>query len=361
MPFNLEQVSYGGYASLEFYLKNDPVDNVNMARPFLAKMIEGKKEWPGGLTNVVEQLRFTNDSNFQSYFGGMQVTFNRKRTLKQGKFPWGSFHDGFGLDEDELVQNGIKMDADSKETVPSADEKVALTNLVQENFETLKMGFEENFDIMLHRDGTQSATDIPGLDALIAIVPTNTVGGLDGNTLTWWRNYFKTGILANGTDMIVEMEKAWRACIRIGGSPPDFILAGDTFIDIYRVAASTTSSGGVVAQVVIGGADGVKKGRNLDGSVGNGIQTGLYFKGVEIIWDPTFATLDTLDAPASAWVKRCYFINTKHLKLRPIAGHWMKPRRPPRVFDRYVTYWGLTSKAAFTTNKRIAHAVLVTA
>jgi hypothetical protein len=361
MPFNSEQISYGGFASLEYYLKNDPIDNYNMSRPFLAKMVEGKKEWPGGLTNVVEQLRFTNDSNFQSYFGGMQVTFNRKRTLKQAKYPWGSFHDGFGLDEDELVQNGISMDADSKDTTPTADEKVALTNLVQENFETLKLGFEENFDIMLHRDGTQSATDIPGLDALIAIAPTNTVGGLDGNALTWWRNYFKTGILADGSDMIVEMEKAWRACIRIGGSAPDFILAGDTYIDIYRKAATTTTSTGIVRQVVVGDSKGVKNGSNVDAGFGSGTENGLYFKGVAITWDPTFATLDTLDAPASAWVKRCYFINTRKLKLRPIKGHWMKARRPPRVFDRYVTYWGLTSKAAFTTGQRSAHAVLATA
>ena len=40
-----------------------------------------------------------------------------------------------------------------------------------------------------------------------------------------------------------------------------------------------------------------------------------YFKGVEIIWDPTYEALDTLEAPAAAaqWVKRMYFINTDQL------------------------------------------------
>jgi hypothetical protein len=105
----------------------------------------------------------------------------------------------------------------------------------------------------------------------------------------------------------------------------------------------------------------VKTGVTLDGGVGTGLSTGLYFKGVEIIWDPVFATMDTLDAPTIPWVKRCYFINKKYLKLRPIKGHWLISRRPPRVYDRYVHYFGLTAKAAFTTGKRNAHAVLALA
>ena len=54
----------------------------------------------------------------------------------------------------------------------------------------------------------------------------------------------------------------------------------------------------------------------------------------------------------------CYLLNTRHLKLRPIKGHWMIARRPPRVYDRYVHYWALTAKAALTTGKRNAHAVI---
>jgi hypothetical protein len=53
-----------------------------------------------------------------------------------------------------------------------------------------------------------------------------------------------------------------------------------------------------------------------------------------------------------------YMLNMKHLKLRPIKGHWMVSRQPPRVYDRYVHYWALTAKASLTTNKRNAHAVL---
>ena len=348
MPFNAEQLAYGGRAAIDFYLKNDPIDQVNTARPLYSKLVAGKKEYGGGLQYVVEQLRESNDSNFQGYFGDSQVTYNRKRTLNQAKYEWGSFHDGFGLNEDELTQNGIVM-TDERNASPTKAEKVQLTNLIKENMETLRLGFQEGMDKMLHRDGTQSTNEIAGLDHLIAVDPTTgTVGGIDASAKTFWRNHVSLNIsIAN---LLAEMETAWRACIRYGGESPDFILCGATFIDAYRSACTSAIS----REKVVTGSSGT----NLDGSVGNGVSTGLYFKGVELIWDPVFDVLDTEDSPTQEWASRCYFINTKYIKLRPIKGHWLVPRKPPRVYDRYVQYWATTAKAALTTSKRRAHALL---
>jgi hypothetical protein len=216
--------------------------------------------------------------------------------------------------------------------------------------ETLKLGFEENFDIMLHRSGSQSATDIPGLDNLIQTDPTaaSTVGGLSQVTYTWWRNNVSTSLTVSIANLVKEMEILWRSCMRYGGFKPDVILVGGTALDAYRSAAALT----VNRQIT--GDPGLKKGGvSVDAGTSN-----VYFKGVELQWDPVFDVLDTLDAPATAWAKRMYFINTRFLKLRPIKGHWMVSRRPPRVYDRYVHYWALTSKAALTTGKRNAHGVL---
>lgn len=347
MPFNTEQLSYAGRAAIDFYQKNDPIDQINTARPWLKKLMESKQEYAGGLQYVVEQLRYANDSNFQSYFGDSQVSYNRKRTLQQAKFTWGAFHDGFGLNEDELAQNGITV-TDDRNSVPTDAEKVQLTNLLQENMETLKLGFQENLDIMLHRDGTQSATDIAGLDLLISTTPTvsATIGTLNQATYSWWQN--NASIEVAIADLVDEMERLWRECTRYGGQSPDFILAGGTFIDRYREAA------GLTVNRQITGAGGLQKGGvSVDAGT-----TAVYFKGVEIVWDPVFDVLDALDAPSVAWAKRCYFINSKTIKLRPIKGHWMVARKPPRVYDRYVHYWALTAKAALTTNKRNANAVL---
>lgn len=353
MPFTSEQLAYAGNAAINYFLRNDPIDQVNVARPLIKKLMEEKKPYVGGLQYVVEQLRYSNDSNFQSYFGDTQVTYNRKRTLQQAKYTWGSFHDGFGLNEDELAQNGIVM-TDDKSSVPTEAEKVQLTNLLQENSETLKLGFQENFDYMLHLDGTQSATNIPGLDLLVSTTPTvsQVVGGLDQSIFTWWQNTSITGIsTTTAGNLTQQMEIAWRDCTRYGGMAPNYILVGELFLDAYRLDAKNTINRTVYMK---DDAEPTK----LDASVGEGIRTGMYFKNVEILWDPVMTVLDGLYAPTIPWEKRCYFLNTKFLKLRPIQGHWMINRTPPRVYDRYVHYFALTAKAALTTGKRNAHAVL---
>jgi uncharacterized protein YukE len=347
MPFNTEQLAYAGKAAIDYFLKNDPIDQINVERPLIKKLTASMKPYAGGLQYVVEQLRKSNDSNFQSYFGDSQVSYNRKRTLDQAKFSWGAFHDGFGLNEDELAQNGITM-TDEKNSVPSDAEKVQLTNLLSENMETLKLGFQENFDLMLHRDGTGSATDIAGLDLLVSTAPTSSVvvGTINQSTNVWWQNYADIDIsLATPGNLVDRMEIAWRETTRFGGYQPDFILAGSDFIDAYRRDAGLTVNRRFAAPA--------KGGATLDAAT-----SGIFFKNVEIVWDPVFDTLDATDAPAIEWSKRCYFLNTRFLNLRPIKGHWMVSRKPPRVYDRYVHYWALTSKAALTTGKRNAHAVL---
>lgn len=348
MPFNAEQLAYGGRAAIDYYLKNDPIDQVNTAHPLFEKLVSNKKEYVGGKQYVVEQIRESNDSNFQGYWGDSQVTYNRKRTLNQAQYAYGSFHDGFGLDEDELTQNGIIM-TDDTNAVPSGAEKVQLTNLIKENMETLKLGFTEGMDKMLHRDGTQSSLEIAGLDALIAVDPTTgVVGGIDPASKSYWQNNVSLNIAQ--ADLIDQMEDQWRECVRYGGQSPNFLLAGETFIDVYRGAADSV----IDRQLAVSG----RGGANFDAGIGTGVRTGLFFKGVEIIWDPVFTVLDTEDSPTQEWDSRCYFINSRHIKLRPIKGHWMVGRKPPRVYDRYVQYWATTAKCALTTGKRRAHALL---
>ncbi len=349
MPFTTEQLTYAAKVSLDYYVRNRPaVDQINVAHPLYAKLNSKKKNWSGGLQSVVEQLRFTNDSNFQSYFGPSEVTFNTKRTIDQAKFAWGNVFDGFAMDEDMLAQSGIKMTSD-KSAVASDAEMIQLTNVLEENNETLVKGFEAGLDNALHRSNSSDSNLPPGLDWLIQTNPAanNVVGSINQSTSTWWRNYASLDIQA--TDLINEMEIAWRECTRYGGQTPDFILMGSDFMDVYRQQAGVT----INRNIFNGGNS--NGGVSLDAAV-----TGLYFKGVEMVWDPVFDILDSLDSPATPWAKRCYFINTKHLSLRPIEGYWMVDRQPPMVYNRFVHYFGLTGKYAMTTNKRRAHAVLST-
>lgn len=347
MPFNATQLAVGANYQLDVFAKNDPLDQVNTARPFLDFLIKNKQEAPGGNQFYVEQLYISNDSNYQNYFGSQQVTYNERDGVRQAKFAWYNFHDGFGFDEDRLAANGIIL-TDDREAVASGAEKLQLTNLLQNAYRQLKEGIHEKLDEEFLRDGAYNANACPGLSHLVSTTPgTGTVGGLDAGTFTWWRNNANTAINTSTAGTLVEqMEITWRACTLYGGSAPDYIMASAAFIDAYRKDAKSEIDRQInVAQ---------RGGTGLDPSI-----SGLFFKGVPIVWNPTLDVLDAkYGAPAVPFAKRCYFINSRHIKLRPVSGHWMTKRKPERMYDRYVHYWGMTSKYRLTTNKRNAHAVL---
>lgn len=346
MPFTAEQISYAGKAAIDYIVRKKPEDLYNTDRPLLKKLQTTKQPFPGAKQYINEKLRTTNDSNFQWFAPDEQVTYNRKRTLAEANFGWGSAHDGFALTEEELLQNYITV-TDNKADAPTTSEKHQFINLIRENTETLMLGFKEKFDLDLHRDGTQDADAIPGLDALVAVDPTTgTVGGID-RSVAANQAYWSNGVALNTSiaNLLGVMETQWRNCTRIGGNSPNFILAGTTFIDAYRAA--------VKADATLQVAMPQQGGYTLDG--GN---TGLYYKGLPIVWDPVFTDLDTADSPTQEWDSRCYFLNTRFIKLRPAEGQDMVTRRPPRAYDRYTHYWGLTWRGAMTITRPSAMSLI---
>ncbi|TAK84372.1 MAG: phage major capsid protein [Betaproteobacteria bacterium] len=348
MPFTSQEITDAGKIGLDFYLKNEPIDQVAVERP-LFKYLAGKKvSAPGAKQYIVEQLRVRYQSNFQWFNGSQVVTYNRRQSIEPAQYAWRSAHDGFSLDEDRLIQNGITVDDNGPGGNASDAERLQLTNLLKEQTEILKLGFQEKFSQAQHLDGTQSSDAITGVDALISLTPTTgTVGGIDraGATNVYWRNYAQTGLTTTTTtgNILDYMEIAWRACVRNGGKP-DFIEAGDDFIDGFRnfmfKSFGRLDYEGVSERTIEGGTK------------------MLTFHGVTIVWNPEFDDLDSLYAPATAWSKRCYMLNGRHVKLRPIEGQDMITRKPPRAYDKYEYYWGLTWRGAMTMNRSNAHAVV---
>ncbi len=348
MPFNAQQLQTGSNYQLDVFRRNDPVDQVNTERPTFVWLASHKQEAPGGNQFYTEQVYIANDNNYQNYFGADQVSYNQRDTVRQAKYAWYNFHDGFGLDEDTLSANGIIL-TDDREAVATGAEKLQLTNLLKTNYNALKMGVQEKLNEELLLDGSQSAKACPGIDHIVSLTPAvGSVGGLDAAQYPWWRNDARTAL--TGANMVDQMEQAWRNTIRYGKMKPDFIVAGSAFCDAYRNAAGQT----INRQIMGGGNE--KGGVSVDASISN-----LYFKGLQIAWDPSFDVLDQLYAPATPWSKRCYFLNSRSIVLRPVSGHWMVNRKPERLYDRYVHFWGMTSKYRLTCNKRSSNAVLAIA
>jgi hypothetical protein len=348
MPFTAQEISDAGKAGLDFYLANKPVDQIGMERPILKALQGKKKEAPGAKQYIVEQLRKTYSSNFQWFNGSSVVTYNRRQTMEQANYAWRSCHDGLALDEDRLAQNGITITDDGKTGTSSDAEKIQLTNLFEEQSEVLRLGFQEQFSHALHLDGTQATDAITGLDSLISLTPTTgTVGGIDRATAAnaYWRNNVATGLTTTTTTgtILNSMETTWRACMRNGGKP-DAIFCGSTFIDGYR-------------QFVLNTYGRMDFGPANEKTIEGGTKS-MTFHGVEMQWSPEFAELDSRYAPSTLWEKRCYFLNLQTIRLRPLSGHDMVSRKPPRAYDRYEYYWALTWRGAVTMSRSNANAAL---
>lgn len=351
MPFTTTEIQDAGKVGLDFYLKNNPVDQVAVERPLLKRLMAEKKSAPGAKQYIVEQLRYRYQSNFQWFNGASVVTYNRRQTIEQANYAWRSAHDGFALDEDRLAQNGIIVTDDARAArTASQAERIQLTNLIDEQSQVLRLGFEEKLSQEMHRDGSHSTDAITGLDALVSLTPSSgTVGGIDPSTNVYWRNYAKTSLSSTTTtgDILDYMEVAWRTCSKNGGKP-NLILMGADFYDGFRnFVLKTFGAGGGL------GYSGGVIGKRID--AGTEMMT---FHGVDCVLSLEFEDIQAVTGAATSWTKRCYMLNTNHIKLRPLDGHDMITRKPPRAYDKYEYYFALTWRGAMTTNRRNGHAVM---
>ncbi len=346
MPISSEDLQIAGKTSLDDFLRNQPVDQIAVDVPLFRKLMSKRKPFLGAKQNIVAQIRKSHDSNFAWAYGEEPVAFNKRNTIEQAAFPWRRAVDGFYIAHDTLFSNGIKVREGERGAYKlESSERVQLTNLLNEQMDAFRTGFTEKLSLELHRDGTSSEDAVTGLDALVSMTPeTGVVGGIDRATATYWRNNAEKSIAATTAGALATaMEKQWRNCIRNGGSP-DFILAGSDFIDAYRQYAVMVTNNADAGKV-----------KTVDAGVGSGTSTGLYFKGVEIVWDPQFEQLDALESPEVSWEKRCYFINTKYIELHDDTIDIVSPTRPYNILALYQM---VNLRLALVMKRANAHAVL---
>lgn len=341
MPFTTDQLLRGADYSIKTFQKKEPVDQVNVKHVTLDWLLKNKEESSYGNGSFKEPIYVENNSNYQNYFGADQVTYNERDPARWTDWSYYNFHDGFWFDEDRLAQAGIRI-SDEGETSPSLGEKERLLDLVKVSWSSLRKGVQENLAFETLRDGSQSTKACPGLAHVIDPTPaTGTVGGINAATYSYWRN--QANLAFTAANIVEEMEETYAAIIRYGGRLPTFIPCGRAFYDAYVAAA--------VSKVQRHQAVQGKTGAVLDPSV-----EAANFRGIPLQWDPTYEALDTL-LGTTTQTKTAYMLNDA-VKLRPLRGEWMRNRKPDKLPDRYVYYFGQTGKYGMTSDQRSALGVL---
>ncbi len=339
MPFTAEEVENIANATLDYFLRENPTSQTIQEKPLLDALWSKRKTFPGGKEAISLAVKGDYTSTLEGYSHDDEVGFANPANIKRASFLWYELHVGIEVTLTELKKDGISindtMDG-SGETEHSDRELTALVDLFKDKIEDMMEGWERSLNLMLWRDGSQSAKEIPGIRYLIKNDPTTgTVAGIDQSVLSWWRNKYRLGIVPSTTSqtLTLNLETDYRQLRRYGGKPALW-LAGSSFIDALisevRAKGNYTDTGWSSKGTDVATAD-------------------VMFKGNKIMYDPT---LDDLSLE-----KYCFALDTRHIGLRMMQGEEKKMHRPARPHNKYVLYRAITTTGAMCANKLNCHQV----
>lgn len=253
-------------------------DNLTNRNAFLKKIYKkgNYRTENGGLT-IVEPLDYAQNSTYQRYSDFDTLDISASEVLSAAEFQW--------------KQIAIHVIASGREIRINSGSDTQIEKLVASRMKNAYRTFDNNFSSDLYSAGSL-ANQIGGLQHLIADTNTNTVGGIDANTWSFWQN-----TVFDLSDNSITLSAAniegsvllptWLLVDRGQGDSPDLILmdtAHYTFFEnsqtsLKRYAKASDIEAGIV---------------------------GLMYKSAEVVYDTTASGI-----PAT----HTYMINTNYLKL----------------------------------------------
>lgn len=119
---------------------------------------------------------------------------------------------------------------------PTENQKIAFVKGLLEN------GINSHDDLieqLIFTSSTAGGDEFNGLNSLVAVNGTGTVGGIDASVETWWKNYSDTYL--DATDIEATFTTAYNKCAKGTGSSlvPKFMLSGVTPHVTYEAGLQT--------------------------------------------------------------------------------------------------------------------------
>lgn len=149
-------------------------DNLTERNELLKRMYKkGNYRTEDGGTSIVEPLDYAQNSTYQRYSDMDLLNISASEVLSGAEFQW--------------KQIAIHVIASGREIRINSGSDTQLEKLVSSRMKNAYRTFDNNFSADLYSAGSLS-NQIGGLQALVADTNTNTVGGIDANTWTFWRN-----------------------------------------------------------------------------------------------------------------------------------------------------------------------------
>ena len=251
----------------------DNLSNRNALLKYITKRGNTVKE-DGGLT-IATPLDYAANSTYQRYSDWDTLNISQSDVISAAEYQW--------------RQIAINVVASGRELrINSGDSRII--NLAKARIKNAIRTFNNNFSSDLYSSGSLT-NQINGLQAIIADTNTNTVGGIDANTWTFWQNTVYDASVAGVTPSATTIENGlmlplWLSIDRGPDDQPDLIVADNLYYQYFESSQVSLK-------------------RYNDVSKGDAGFVTLKYKNADVIYDGNSGI------PAA----HMYFVNTNYLQL----------------------------------------------
>lgn len=251
----------------------DNLSNRNALLKYMMKRGNYKRE-DGGLS-IVTPLDYAANGTYQRYSDWDTLDISASDVISAAEYQW--------------RQIAINVVASGREIrMNSGDSRII--NLVTARMKNAIRTFNNNFSSDLYSDGT-TTNQINGLQAIIADVNTNTVGGINASTYSFWQNTVKDASVSSVTTSATTIENGlmlplWLSLDRGPDDQPDLIVMDNTYYTYFESSQVSLK-------------------RYNDTSRADGGFVTLKYKNADVLFDGNSGI------PSS----HAYFVNTNYLQL----------------------------------------------
>lgn len=255
-------------------------DNVSENVVLLKYLKENGNSQPvSGGVKMLENLMYSETGTFSWYSGYEQLAVDASDVLTTAQFDWKQANVNVTMSGLEEMQNNGPE---------------AMHNLIKARIKVAEATLQNNIgEALFYSNTEQGGKAIGGLQHLVADLPTSgTVGGIDRQTNTWWRNQyydFSTEGVTASSSTIQHAMNLMNLRTERGTDKIDLIVAGETYFSYYEESLQAQQ-------------------RFMDTRKAVGGFSGYKYKDATVFYDPNCSAT------------RMYLLNSKYFHFRPHAN-----------------------------------------
>ena len=184
---------------------------------------KGKVKPVSGGRTIVQELEYAENGTFKRYSGYEALNISPSDVFTAAEYNYAQAAAAVSISGLEELQN-------------SGEEQII--DLLESRIQNAERTLVNNIAIDCYSDGTaDGGRQIGGLQLLIASTPSNTVGGINAGTYSFWQNIAYSalnngGAAATSANIQSYMNRVWVQLVR-GADHPDLIVADNNYWRMY--------------------------------------------------------------------------------------------------------------------------------